>query len=69
MFSTFAALSGLAYFLGLRTTGFAIVVLSFVMRARGFVPRDGLKKLQRYAVRLGSPGGGADLLDQKGGSS
>jgi hypothetical protein len=37
MFSTFAALSGLAFFLGLRTTGFAIVVLSFVMRARGFL--------------------------------
>jgi hypothetical protein len=29
MFSTFAAFSGLAFFLGLRTTGLAIVVLSF----------------------------------------
>jgi hypothetical protein len=38
MFSTFAAFSGLAFFLGLRTTGFAIVVLSFLMRARGSCP-------------------------------
>src|SRR6476661_11218570 len=51
MFSTFAAFSGLAFFLGLRTTGFAIVVLSFLMRARGFVPRDG-NELLGYAVRL-----------------
>src|SRR4051812_50183054 len=29
MYSTFAALSGLAFFLGLRTTGFAIVELPF----------------------------------------
>ncbi len=36
MFSTFAAFSGLAFFLGLRTTGLAIVVLSFCeVRARG----------------------------------
>jgi hypothetical protein len=74
MFSTFAAFSGLAFFLGLRTTGFAIVVLSFLMRARGFVPRDG-NELLGYAVRLSSPDDGADLLerarglDQKGGSS
>src|SRR6476661_9489949 len=52
MFSTFAAFSGLAFFLGLRTTGFAIVVLSFLMRARGLVPRDGFEELLGYAVRL-----------------
>src|SRR3954470_4689291 len=68
MFSTFAAFSGLAFFLGLRTTGFAIVVLSFLMRARGFVPRDGF---QNYGAcrPAASPDDGADLLDQQGGPS
>src|SRR5664279_1070181 len=38
MFSTFAALSGLAFFLGLRTTGLAIVVLSILERSPGLLP-------------------------------
>src|SRR5665648_395037 len=37
MFSTFAALSGLAFFLGLRTTGLAIVVLSILERSPGLL--------------------------------
>src|SRR5664279_3962085 len=37
MFSTFAALSGLAFFLGFRTTGLAIVVLSILERSPGLL--------------------------------